>query len=254
MNLQFIDEVPTWKNTTLIDFLNDGNIPYGWEKFFADPEIWHMLETISAQLTEEVKKGETIYPPLHQVFRALYEVPLEKVKTMVVGQDVYHSPPGAAIGLCFSVGPSAVKSNGINPSLMSIYREMANCGFERVQDGDLTHWARGGGILMLNAALTVEHGMPESHLHIWYDFTERLIAYVNANTENIVWLLFGSKAQKYHKLGFIDDEKHGVITATHPSPLSAYKSTRFADAFIGSHCFSRANEYLVSKGKTPIEW
>ena len=199
------------------------------------------------ELLERVKQareaGSVIYPPQPDVFNALKYTPLDKVNVVILGQDPYHGP-NQAHGLCFSV-QAGVKTP---PSLKNMYKELLTDidGFVEPNHGTLTSWAE-HGVLLLNTVLTVEQGKAHSHAKWgWETFTDKVIDVVNANCENVVFLLWGSHAQKKGK--HIDREKHKVLHAPHPSPLSAHRG------FLGCKHFSQTNEYLVEKGKTPINW
>ena len=199
------------------------------------------------ELLERVKQareaGSVIYPPQPDVFNALKYTPLDKVNVVILGQDPYHGP-NQAHGLCFSV-QAGVKTP---PSLKNMYKELLTDinGFVEPNHGTLTQWAE-QGVLLLNTVLTVEQGKAHSHAKWgWETFTDKVIDVVNANCENVVFLLWGSHAQKKGK--HIDREKHKVLHAPHPSPLSAHRG------FLGCKHFSQTNEYLVEKGKTPINW
>ena len=182
-----------------------------------------------------------VYPPSDEIFSALHLTPLSKVKVVIIGQDPYHEP-GQAHGLCFSVLPPTP----IPPSLVNIYKEIeSDLGRKSITNGDLTHWAN-QGVLLLNATLTVRAHAAASHAgRGWEEFTDSVIRAVSAR-DNIVYMLWGSYAQK--KAAFVNPEKNLVLKSAHPSPLSAYRG------FFGNKHFSRANEYLTQNGKTPIEW
>ena len=198
------------------------------------------------QLTEFVRNeysGNTpIYPPARLIFNAFDHCPVDKVKVVILGQDPYHGA-GQANGLCFSVN----KGIQFPPSLMNIFKEIANdTGAPLPQDGDLTRWSD-QGVLLLNATLTVRAAQAGSHQRRgWEEFTDAAIRQLASLRENIVFILWGSYAQK--KGAFIDRGKHLVLTSPHPSPLSAYQG------FFGNHHFSRANQYLKEHGKAPIIW
>lgn len=198
------------------------------------------------QLTEFVRNeysGNTpIYPPARLIFNAFDHCPFDKVKVVILGQDPYHGA-GQANGLCFSVN----KGIQFPPSLMNIFKEIANdTGAPLPQDGDLTRWSD-QGVLLLNATLTVRAAQAGSHQRRgWEEFTDAAIRQLASLRENIVFILWGSYAQK--KGSFIDRGKHLVLTSPHPSPLSAYQG------FFGNHHFSRANQYLKEHGKAPIIW
>ncbi|MBO5833722.1 MAG: uracil-DNA glycosylase [Alphaproteobacteria bacterium] len=189
----------------------------------------------------EYLSGRTVYPAPKDIFNAFNLCPLDKVKVVIIGQDPYHEP-GQAHGLCFSVLPPTA----IPPSLVNIYKEIeSDLGCKSVTSGDLTHWAN-QGVLLLNATLTVRAHAAASHAgHGWEEFTDAVIRTVAAR-ENIVYMLWGSYAQK--KAGIVNPEKNLVLKSAHPSPLSAYRG------FFGNKHFSRANQYLIQHGLEPIEW
>ena len=189
----------------------------------------------------EYLSGKQIYPAPANVFNAFNLCPLDKVKVVIIGQDPYHEP-GQAHGLCFSVLPPTK----IPPSLVNIYKEIQNdLGHPSVTNGDLTSWAK-QGVLLLNATLTVQAHLAASHAGKgWEQFTDAVIREV-AKHDNIVYMLWGSYAQK--KAEFVNSDKNLILKSVHPSPLSASRG------FFGNHHFSRANQYLVEHGKTPIEW
>ena len=192
---------------------------------------------------DKARQEKTVYPPEQDVFNAFAMTPLDEVKVVILGQDPYHGA-GQAHGLSFSV-QDGVK---IPPSLRNIYKELATDidGFSIPQHGNLTSWAE-QGVLLLNTVLTVEEANANSHAKFgWETFTDAVIDAVNRHTDGVVFLLWGSHAQKKGK--HIDREKHKVLHAPHPSPLSAHRG------FLGCKHFSQTNEYLVEKGKTPINW
>lgn len=189
----------------------------------------------------EYLSGKAIYPAPQNIFNAFNLCPLDRVKVVIIGQDPYHEP-GQAHGLCFSVLPPTP----VPPSLQNIYKEIeADLGRKSVTNGDLTHWAD-QGVLLLNSTLTVQAHMASSHAkHGWEEFTDAVVR-VLAAREGIVYMLWGGYAQK--KAQFVNTEKNLVLKSAHPSPLSVYRG------FYGNRHFSQANEYLVKHGKTPIEW
>lgn len=193
-------------------------------------------------LQQEKHNGRTIFPPGPQIFSALNSTPLEQVKVVILGQDPYHGP-GQAHGLCFSVQ----KGVALPPSLRNIYKEIAaDLGIPPASHGNLQSWAD-QGVLLLNAVLTVEAGIAASHQGKgWEQFTDRVIQVLNQEREHLVFLLWGSYAQR--KGAIIDRSRHLVLESVHPSPLSASRG------FFGNHHFSRANHYLVEHGIEPIDW
>ncbi|KZN46849.1 uracil-DNA glycosylase [Pseudoalteromonas luteoviolacea] len=188
-------------------------------------------------------QGVTVYPPEDKVFEAFKATELAQVKVVILGQDPYHGPDQAH-GLCFSVLPG-VKAP---PSLANMYKELAQDipGFEIPNHGYLLSWAE-QGVLLLNTVLTVEQGQAHSHKHLgWEHFTDVVIDKINTHCEGVVFLLWGSHAQKKGKA--IDASRHHVLRAPHPSPLSAHRG------FFGCKHFSQANDLLQSMGKSPINW
>lgn len=193
-------------------------------------------------LEDELQQGKTLYPPEDQVFRALQLTPFDQVRVVILGQDPYHGP-GQAHGLSFSV------RSGVRPppSLVNIFKELEqDVGFVKPGHGDLSGWAR-QGVLLLNAVLTVEQGRAGAHQGKgWELFTDAIIERLNHERDSVVFMLWGSYAQK--KGSMIDRERHCVLEAPHPSPLSAHRG------WFGSGHFSKANVYLRGTGQTPIDW
>lgn len=189
----------------------------------------------------EYLAGKRVYPAPKNIFNAFNLCPLDKVKVVIIGQDPYHEP-GQAHGLCFSVLPPTP----VPPSLINIYKEIeSDLGRPSVTHGDLTSWAQ-QGVLLMNATLTVQAHLAASHTGKgWEQFTDAVIRAV-AGRRNIVYMLWGSFAQR--KAEFVDPNNNLILKSVHPSPLSAHRG------FFGNHHFSRANEYLVAHGMTPIEW
>ena len=198
------------------------------------------------KLTEFVRSeylsGKTIYPEPKNIFNAFNLCPLSNVKVVIIGQDPYHEP-GQAHGLCFSVE----RGVDLPPSLINIYKEIeSDLGHKTITNGDLSSWAR-QGVLLLNSTLTVQAHIAASHSGKgWERFTDSVIRAVNENRKNVVYMLWGSFAQK--KAEFVDNQNNLILKSAHPSPLSAYRG------FFGNHHFSKANEYLIQNGKTPIDW
>lgn len=192
---------------------------------------------------QERDAGKHIYPPAHDVFNAFKYTEFADIKVVILGQDPYHGPRQAH-GLCFSVLPGVAAP----PSLVNIYKELSQEYPEFVipDHGYLLNWAK-QGVLLLNTVLTVEEGKAHSHAALgWETFTDHVIAAINEHRQNVVFLLWGSHAQK--KGQFIDRHKHQVLTSVHPSPLSAYRG------FFGCGHFMQANAYLQSVHQTPINW
>lgn len=193
-------------------------------------------------LKRERDAKKTIYPRGPEYFAALNACPFERVKAVILGQDPYHGA-SQAHGLCFSVRPGVQ----IPPSLVNIYKELkSDLGIEPARHGYLQSWAA-QGVLLLNATLTVEAGRAGSHQNKgWEQFTDAVIEHLNREREGLVFVLWGSYAQK--KGEFIDSTKHLVLKGPHPSPLSAHRG------FFGCKHFSKINAYLKSRGQTPIDW
>jgi uracil-DNA glycosylase len=193
-------------------------------------------------LVAEKAAGKTIYPERSEWFCALDLTPLDKVRVVIIGQDPYHGPDQAH-GLCFSVKPGVRPP----PSLLNIYKELeSDLGLPRPKHGFLEHWAR-QGVLLLNSVLTVEMAKAASHSKRgWERFTDAVIRLVNAKPDPVVFLLWGSYAQK--KAAFVDSSRHLVLKAAHPSPLSAY------NGFLGCRHFSQTNAFLEKHGHPPIDW
>jgi len=193
-------------------------------------------------LLDEKQRGKSIFPKGANWFRALDLTPLDQVRVVILGQDPYHGP-GQAHGLCFSVPPNVRPP----PSLVNIYKELASdLGITPARHGFLENWAK-QGVLLLNSVLTVEMGRAASHRDRgWERFTDAVIREVNAKDEPIVFMLWGSYAQK--KAAFVDTSKHLVLKAPHPSPLSAH------NGFFGCRHFSKANAFLESRGAPTIDW
>lgn len=183
-----------------------------------------------------------VYPPAKLIFNAFNLCPFHRVKVVLIGQDPYHGP-GQAQGLCFSVN-EGVK---FPPSLVNIFKELeSDLGVPTPRSGSLVHWAR-QGVFLLNATLTVREHEAGSHQNRgWEEFTDAVIRCLATEREHLVFILWGSYAQR--KGAFIDRSRHLVITSPHPSPLSAYHG------FFGTKPFSRTNDYLVANGQEPIQW
>ncbi|MEY4671490.1 MAG: hypothetical protein RLZZ415_1369 [Pseudomonadota bacterium] len=221
----------------------------------AVPESWRsVLDPVLASpksrqlggfLKAEEAAGKAIYPPRGTRLAALDLTPLEAVKVVILGQDPYHGP-GQAHGLSFSV-QDGVK---VPPSLVNIYKELASdLGLPIPHHGNLTKWAQ-QGVLLLNAALTVEDGQPASHQgRGWEEITDAVVAAVAAKAEPCVFLLWGSHAQKKaQSVPGLQNSHHLILTAPHPSPLSAHRG------FLGCRHFSQANAFLEAKGRGGVDW
>jgi len=198
--------------------------------------------TLRAFLLQEKQAGKQIFPAGNDIFNALNATTFENVRVVIIGQDPYHGP-GQAHGLCFSVRPGVE----IPPSLRNIYKEIAaDLGIAPSRSGCLQSWAA-QGVLLLNAVLTVESGKAAAHQgRGWERFTDRIIALLNEQGQHIVFMLWGSYAQKKGQI--IDRSRHFVLASAHPSPLSASRG------FFGNHHFSRANQYLLANAREAIDW
>lgn len=203
----------------------------------------YFLDLVAFVKSEYESKKGRIFPKGDQIFRALNDCPLSDVKVVILGQDPYPTR-GNAHGLCFSV------EEDVRPfpkSLVNIFKEIeADLGLPFPENGSLVRWAE-QGVLLLNAVLTVEEGKPESHARKgWEQFTDAVISAVNQNNSQVVYLLWGSKAQE--KAAQVDSTNNLILKTVHPSPLSSYRG------FLGCKHFSTTNNYLVSNGKKPINW
>ncbi|MEK9498176.1 uracil-DNA glycosylase [Photorhabdus sp. P32] len=202
----------------------------------------YFLDTL-AYVAQERQAGKTIYPPQQDVFNAFRYTELADIKVVILGQDPYHGP-NQAHGLSFSVQPGIPAP----PSLVNMYKELTSDipDFQYPNHGCLVSWAK-QGVLLLNTVLTVERGNAHSHANLgWETFTDKVIAAINEHRSGVVFLLWGSHAQK--KGYFIDANKHHVLKAPHPSPLSAHRG------FFGCKHFSTANALLEKQGIPPINW
>ena len=227
-----------------------GQLHQSWQAVIGDEFNKPYMQALRTFLSQEKAAGKTIYPPSPLIFNAFNHTPFDAVRVVIIGQDPYHGEnkgQAQAHGLSFSV-PLGLD---LPPSLQNIFKEIAadlNIKMSpRVnQSGDLTPWAN-QGVLLLNATLTVEQAKAGSHQNKgWEQFTDVAIAALNAQRENLVFVLWGSYAQK--KGDVIDSKKHLVLKSVHPSPLSAHRG------FFGHHQFSTINQYLIKQGQTPIDW
>lgn len=216
-------------------------IEEGWKQVlepeFDKPYFYQLTEFVRQQY-----KTRQVFPPARQIFNAFDRCPFSQVKVVILGQDPYHGP-GQANGLCFSVNDGVTKP----PSLINIFKELEDdLGESRPATGNLEGWAD-QGVLLLNATLTVQAHQAGSHQNKgWEQFTDRVVATLVNQNSNLVFILWGSYAQK--KGAVIDTRRHLVIRSAHPSPLSAHRG------FFGSRPFSRTNKYLQEHGKPPIIW
>jgi uracil-DNA glycosylase len=216
-------------------------IEESWRKILQEEFDKPYFENIVLHLKTEKSQGKIIYPPGSLIFNAFNTTSFDKVKVVILGQDPYHGPHQAH-GLCFSV------QNGVSPppSLVNIFKELhEDIGVKIPPNGDLSKWA-GQGVFLLNASLTVRSGDPMSHSKIgWAEFTNTVIKKISDLKDHVVFLLWGKFAQE--KKILIDENKHLILRAAHPSPLSV-------TGFLGCRHFSKTNEYLVKNGIDPIDW
>lgn len=215
---------PLWKSILIAEFQKD------------------YLHQLKLFLQAEKKAGKVIFPPGNEMFSAFNLTPFDQVKVVIIGQDPYHGA-NQAHGLCFSVKPG----NRIPPSLQNIYKEIeSDLAIPKPNHGYLNHWAQ-QGVLMLNAVLSVEKSKPASHNNKgWEIFTDKVIEALNEKKQHLVFLLWGSYAEK--KGAFIDRRKHQIFCSPHPSPFSAHRG------FLGNRHFSQTNAYLTEHGISPIDW
>lgn len=237
-----MENLESQKRMVSITSSNEIKLEGSWKKRLAEEFDKNDMISLRAFLRSELAKGKKIYPKGSLIFNALNTTPFEKVKVVIIGQDPYHGP-GQAHGLSFSV------QDGVPfpPSLQNIFKELHNdLGIPKPKSGNLKNWAE-QGVLLLNAVLTVEDGKAASHQKKgWEQFTDAIIHKLNEEREGLVYVLWGSYAQK--KAAFVDHKKNFVIESVHPSPLSAHRG------FFGSKPFSKINKYLEKTGQTPIDW
>jgi uracil-DNA glycosylase len=216
-------------------------IESSWKKLLNDEFQKPYFADLKQFLIKE-KSQYRIFPPGEEIFSAFDLTPFEKVKVVILGQDPYHGV-GQAHGLCFSVKAGTA----FPPSLLNIYKEIeADLGIPRPNHGNLTAWAQ-QGVLLLNTVLTVRENTADSHKNKgWEKFTDSIIGLINENSNHIVFVLWGNNAKA--KASLIDSSRHCILTAAHPSPLSATRG------FFGCKHFSKINEYLTSKNISPINW
>lgn len=212
-----------------------------WDELLKEETERPYMNELREFLGQEYKTHR-IYPPMKDMFNALRLTPYYSVKAVIIGQDPYHQP-GQAMGMSFSVREGCP----IPPSLQNIYREIEDStGRKQPQNGDLTRWAV-QGVLLLNAVLTVRQGQPGSHRGKgWEQFTDHIIRLLNKRETPVVFLLWGADAKR--KRDLIDNPRHTVLSAAHPSPYSADRG------FFGCNHFNLANEIIIKNGGTPIEW
>jgi uracil-DNA glycosylase len=219
-----------------------GQLHPSWQAVIGEELHKPYMEALRTFLKEEKAAGKVIYPPGPLIFNAFNHTPFEQVRVVIIGQDPYHGP-GQAHGLSFSV-PNGIP---LPPSLQNIFKEIStDLNINMSRNGDLTKWAD-QGVLLLNATLTVEQGKAGAHQGKgWERFTDAAIAALNKYRDGLVFVLWGSYAQK--KGDMIDAGRHLVIKSVHPSPLSAHRG------FFGNRQFSTINQYLLERGQTPIDW
>lgn len=220
----------------------DVKIEQSWKKLLKDEFEKDYFYHITTFIKAEKASGKTIYPPGNLMFNAFEKTPFNKVKVVLLGQDPYHNP-GQAHGLSFSVPDGIAKP----PSLVNIFKELkSDLGIEPSPNGNLEKWAE-QGVLLLNAGLTVRKNEPASHSKIgWIEFTDTVIQKISTQKNNTIFLLWGKFAQDKQQL--IDETKHHVLKAAHPSPFSADKG------FFGCKHFSKTNDFLMKDGLQPIDW
>lgn len=223
--------------------LNQVRLDQSWKEALAELLLSQQMDDLRAFLVAEKNAEKVIYPPSSLIFNALDTTPLHQVKVVILGQDPYHGERQAH-GLSFSVQSGLP----LPPSLRNIFHELnTDLGIPPTKNGDLTQWAQ-QGVLLLNSVLTVEAGQPTSHQKRgWENFTDHVIDVLNEQREHIVFILWGAYAQK--KGQRIDQNKHLVLKAAHPSPLAANRG-----GFFGCKAFSKTNHYLKQNGIEPIDW
>jgi uracil-DNA glycosylase len=224
-----------------------GQLDPSWQAVIGDELEKPYMQALRDFLKQEKAAGKVIYPPSPLIFNAFNHTPFEQVRVVIIGQDPYHGQDGKgepqAHGLSFSV-PKGIAPP---PSLVNIFKEIeSDLDIRMSKNGDLTPWAD-QGVLLLNATLTVEQSKAGAHQGKgWEAFTDAAIAALNAHRKGLIFVLWGSYAQK--KGAFIDENKHLVLKSVHPSPLSAHRG------FFCNHQFSQINQHLIKQGQTPIDW
>jgi uracil-DNA glycosylase len=222
--------------------MNKAFLENSWRPLLGEEFKKPYFQNLSLFLQKEEKSEKKICPDKDSIFRALQLTPPEKIKAVILGQDPYHGA-GQANGLSFSVN----KGIPLPPSLKNIFRELSeDLQIATPSNGDLSPWAR-QGVLLLNTILTVEENKPGSHKNKgWEEFTDKILALINSNSKPVAFVLWGSLAQK--KEAVLDRQKHLILEAPHPSPLSSYRG------FFGSRPFGKINSFLEKKNQTPIDW
>ncbi|WP_319532364.1 uracil-DNA glycosylase [uncultured Cohaesibacter sp.] len=233
----------------MISLIDELNACDGWNTALANQH--DLLARLDAWLLDEEKEAQ-ILPERGLRLRALHQTPLTSVKVVITGQDPY---PGVERSVPHAMGLSFSVPRGIKPprSLVNIYKELAaDCGLVPPSHGDLSAWAS-RGVLMLNSTLTLRQGEAASHAKKgWEAFTQAVLKQVNNQPQPVVFLAWGRHSHKL--IETIDEQRHCVIRTSHPSPLGATKAGNGFEAFLGSRCFSRANDFLASKGRQGIDW
>lgn len=225
-----------------LDIFNTPEEKLTWKEVLAGEREAPYFQSIMDFLDKERAAGKTIYPAKGDIFNALSFTPFDQVKVVIIGQDPYHGP-NQAHGLCFSVRPGVPPP----PSLVNIFQELAtDLIIPRPKHGCLECWTH-QGVLLLNAVLTVEAGKPQSHANIgWERFTDRIIREINDRKKGVVFLLWGAQAKK--KASSVEPQRHFILSAPHPSPLSAY------NGFFNCKHFSKTNQILKSLNQKEIDW
>lgn len=217
-------------------------IEKSWKQVLRDEFEQEYFKGLIHFIKTEIAAGKIIYPAGSLIFQAFEKTPFDQVKVVILGQDPYHNP-GQANGLSFSV-PDGMRKP---PSLVNIFKELKDdLGLEIPESGNLERWAK-QGVLLLNASLSVRQGEPGSHGRAgWVNFTDAVIKKISDEKKHVVFLLWGNFAQQKESL--IDQSKHFILTAPHPSPLSAHRG------FLGSKHFSKTNELLMQESIQPVDW
>ena len=224
-----------------------GQLHPSWLAVIGDELEKPYMQALRHFLKEEKAAGKVIFPPSPLIFNAFNHTPFDKVRVVIIGQDPYHGQDEKGLPQAHGLSFSVPKGIAPPPSLQNIFKEIASdLSIKMSRNGDLTAWAE-QGVLLLNATLTVELGKAGAHQGKgWEVFTDAAIAALNAHREGLVFVLWGSYAQK--KGAFINESKHLVLKSVHPSPLSAHRG------FFGNHQFSSINQYLIQQGQAPINW
>lgn len=225
----------------------DIKLPVAWKELlapeFGKPYFRELTDFVRAEYTAAANHtGPPVYPAARNIFRAFDKCGLDELRVVIIGQDPYHGP-GQANGLCFSVGDGVP----FPPSLRNIFKEIeGDLGIAAPPTGNLDRWAE-QGVLLLNAGLTVREGQPNSHSDRgWQTFTDAVVQAIGETKQEVVYMLWGAFAQR--KGERLDPSRNLILKAAHPSPLSAH------NGFFDCRHFSKANEYLMQTGKTPIQW